>query len=173
MTTVGVKWQKGVGIDWQKTDYCVVPPVWAEDLPLEGVHCLFNPQSRKWMIQGEPGQECAGWKHHPQRRGNPPFLRFIHAFGEQLTDLANPFHGDDSFLTIDPGSSVTTDGRRASCEIYFAKNEGDFKLVMRVFLIRTNKVSPIECYDERYLDACIAARAAVDQGYIDEEENIE
>lgn len=169
--TVGIDWQPGVQIDWQKTDYAVVPPVWAEDLPLEGVHCYFSTTNRKWMTQKD--SECRSWKYHPQQRGKPPYLRFIHAFADQLpAELDNPFSGDDCILIIDPGRSVTTDGRRASCEIYMVKNgAGDWKIAFRHFLIRTNKVSVMECYDERYLEACKMARAAVDQGYIDEEEN--
>lgn len=170
--TVGIDWQPGVQIDWQKTDYAVVPPVWAEDLPLEPIHCSFNTGSRKWVLSKDNRSECRSWKYHPQQRGKPPFLRFIHAFRDQLTDLPNPFAGDDCILIIDPGRSVTTDGRRASCEIYMVKNGDSWKIAFRNFLIRTNKVSVMECYDERYLEACKMARAAVDQGYIDEEENI-
>lgn len=171
--TTGIDWAPGVEIDWTKTDYAVVPPAWADELPLTGVHCFFNTQSMKWMVQGEPGVECTSWKYHPQRRGNPAFLRFIHAFRDQLTDLTFPFGGDDVINLIDPGRSVTADGRRASCEIYIVKNAaGDFKIAFRIFLIRTLGVSVIECLDERYVEACKMARAAVDQGYIDEEENI-
>jgi hypothetical protein len=172
MTTVGVTAQPGVGIDWDKTDYAVVPPVWAEDLPLIGAHCFFNIQTRKWTRNEYPHDECNSWQYHPAGRGNPPFMRFIHALQEQLTDQPNPFSGDAKINLIDPSRSVTTDGRRASCEIYMVKNAADdWKIAFRIFLIRTRRVSPIECYDERYLEACIAARAAIDQQYEDEVQN--
>jgi hypothetical protein len=172
MTTKGIDWKPGVEIDWQTTDYVVVPPVWAEDLPLEGIHCHYNVVKGEWVASAYPHAPCTSWKYHAQRRGKTPFLRFIHAFTDQLNGLPNPFSGSDSILIIDPGRSVTSNGRRASCEIYLARNEADWKVAFRIFLIRTNKVSVIECLDERYLEACKAARAAVDQGYLDEEENI-
>ena len=170
--TVGMDWHEGVQIDWSKTDYAVVPAVWAEGLPLPQGHCNYNVTSKRWETRDYPHNECPDWRSHPTRRGKPAFLRFIHAFADQLTDLPFPFAGDDSILIIDPGRSVTTDGRRASCEIYLVKNEaGDYKIAFRIFLIRTQEMSVIECYDERYLDACIAAHTAVGQSYRDEEEN--
>ena len=162
-------------------DFRPSEPLWAQDFPNEGIHCYFNTVERKWMTNQYPHEECRDWKSHPQRRGKSPWMRFIHAFSDQLNGLPNPFTSasdDDApkfTLYLQGDGSTTSDGRRAFCEHYMRLGARDWGLsaVIRVFVANDSGWARVECFDPEYVRACTQAAAAVEQHYVDEEENIE
>ena len=160
-------------------DFTPKVPDWAQNFANEGIHCFFNTKERKWTKQGYPfGEECTEWREHWTRRGKSQWMRFIHAFGEQVDREDNPFVADKDdepkrrFMFIDSHGGLTSDGRRTFSENYF-RNESDWglRIKMRVFLANDSKWARIECFDPELVRACEQAWAAVEQSYIDEEEN--
>lgn len=149
-----------------------------------GHSCRYNTVQKVWIINGTHGAhdiECDDWRRHRGRRGNPGFLRFIHAMPDQLhnTDLASPFisghypHADkedrDVLLWIAHEGMQTEDGLHVYCEVYLLDDERGVNPTFRVFLNGDDGWAQIECYDDRYVEVAKMAAAAVEQGYTDEE----
>jgi hypothetical protein len=148
---------------------------WVSEFPSpgpEGMHCFFNTQEQRFVTMQGP---CLDWRSHPERRGKVSWLRFIHAFADQVERADNPFVNEDEndgkrFLLFETDGHTTVDGRQAYSETYLRKKTSDWGLdpIFRVFIHEKRDVT-IECYDPDLTQACAAAKAAVDQSYIDEE----
>jgi hypothetical protein len=159
-------------------------PVWVGSFTTGLRHCWQHKDGLWYPQTGFDPPPCETWREHPLLRGEAEWMRFIHAFPQQIpADKTNVFTGhvlhseereDDPLarLVIMHEGIVFIDGETWYAEVYLYGSDPVFK----VGIDNENGWVRIEAHqNEKYMTAaeleaaCVAAYSMVQQSYKDEE----